>query len=370
MINILEVFGEPIFYGGQESFVMDFLRHMDKTDLHIDLLTPYFCDNHQFMQEVGSWGGKIVTFGLKFSPGQSRFNIVEGLDVYLKTNKYDIVHVHSGSISVLALVAECAKKNNVCKVIVHSHCGIEKKTPKNFLMRQYGNYKMKNNVDIYCACSKVAGKAKFTDAIVKGRLKIVNNGIDLGKYRFNPEIRERIRKALGIGSSTYVIGHAGRFSYQKNHKFLVEIFKTYSEANDNTVLILLGDGELKYDVVKQIEALKLKEKVFMPGNVNNVYEYLQAFDIFLLPSRYEGLPMVGVEAQAAGLPTIVSANVSDELAMIETFKFLPINRGADVWVEQIKKFVGLERRDQSENILTHGYDINATAVKIREMYIQ
>lgn len=369
MKRVLEVFGEPVFYGGQETFVMDFIRHMDRTGLAFDMLTPYFCENEQFRKEFESWGGKIIEFEFDFEPGKSRSNIKQPLNKLLAKNKYDVVHVHSGSISVLAIVAACAKKNKVSKVIVHSHCGVEKKTIKNLIMRCVGHVWMKGHVDQFCACSVVAGEAKFLPHIVKNKMLVMDNGVDLKKYGFNPEVRAAMRAKLNISDDTVVLGHIGRFSYQKNHDLLIDIFQKYLELNSNSILLMLGDGELRKEIQKKLENNSLKDKVIMTGNVDNVNEYLQAFDIFVLPSRYEGLPIVGVEAQAAGLPSIVSTNVSDELKMIESFSYLPTDQGTEIWAKKIDEFSHLVRKDEAENIRKSGYDINITAERIRNMYL-
>lgn len=368
-LRVLEVFGEPIYYGGQETFVMNVLRSMDKTGMSIDLLTPYSSSNEKIEKQIEQWGGKVFALGLDFTPGKSRANIVKPLNDFLRSNRYDVVHVHSGSISVLALAARCAKRNGVKKVLVHSHCGIEKVNIKNFIMRQYGNLIMRGNVDVYCACSKVAGEAKFVKKIVDNRLRIIKNGVDLEKYKYNADVRKAMREKLGLSEDTFVVGHIGRFSYQKNHEFLLSVFKDYVKEDSKAVLLLVGDGDLKGQVAERVKELKLSEKVLMTGNVDNVNDYLQVFDVFLLPSRFEGLPIVGVEAQASGLPVIVSDKVSDELKAVESFAYLPIDQGTGCWIKKINEFKGCLRADTSEMIKKNGYDIRDTAMEIRNLYL-
>lgn len=369
-MKVLEVFGEPIVYGGQESFVIDFLQHMNRNNVEVNILTPYYCKNTVVENKIFLWGGKIIEFGLKFEPGKSRANLVNPLKKYLLSEQYDVVHVHSGSISVLALVAFVSKKCRVRKVIVHSHCAVEHVTLKTHVMKALGYILMKNSVDVYCACSRVAGESKYINKVVNNKLHIINNGVDLEKYKIDEINRMKIRRELKISDSTYVIGHIGRFSYQKNHEFLIDIFKSYHEKNSDSVLILLGDGESKEQIKEKINDLNLDKNVYFMGNVDNVSEFLQAFDVFVLPSRYEGLPIVGVEAQASGLPCIVSNQVSDELKMTDNFSFLPINEGVDIWIDAITKYKNYVKVDCQEKIRNKGYDIKMTANKMRKIYFE
>ena len=199
-MKVLEVFGEPISNGGQESFVINLIDHMDLKGMTVDLLTPYYCDNKYYEDKVEQWGGKIVTFGLEFQPGQSRFNINKHIDNYFKDNPYDVVHIHSGSISVLAIIAYFAKKNGVKKVITHSHCAVENINLKNKILRTIAGIFMKSCVDVYCACSKVAGESKYTPFIVENKMMVLKNGVDLPKFKYNEKIRKEIRnKYLGKG---------------------------------------------------------------------------------------------------------------------------------------------------------------------------
>lgn len=368
--RVLEVFGEPIYYGGQEMFVINFLEHMDKTGLHIDLLTPYQSSNNEIKNKIESWGGKIYELGLEHKPGQSRFDMGKALGAFFKENKYDVVHIHSGSISALAIASYVAKKNGINKVIVHSHsAGMNKDNLKHKLLRAYGYMKMRNAVDVYCACSKVAGEAKFVKSVVNNKLVIINNGVDLNKYSYNPKTRKSIRDELNIDDNTFVLGHVGRFSPPKNHTYLIDIFNDYLKINKNSKLVMIGEGNLLQEAKEHVNKLNIDDKVIFIKNVNNVQDYLQAFDIFVLPSRWEGLPLVGVEAQANGLPILASTNVSKELEITDNVKFLPIDQGTKIWVDEIDKYKNFPRSDTKEIIKSKGYDIYDVSRKIKELYI-
>ena len=221
----------------------------------------------------------------------------------------------------------------------------------------------------YCACSVVAGEWKYPKAIVDHKLKVLKNGVDLEKFAFNEETKCEIRKKLAIPEDAFVLGHVGRFSYQKNHEYLIRIFAEVRKRNEHAVLMLIGDGENKPDVKKQIEELHLTDSVRFCGLVNNVNDYMQAMDVFVLPSRYEGLPIVGVEAQAAGLPVITSVNVSEELEISDLVTFLELKEDVSEWADKILSYEGKAREDASEQIRSHGYDVQFTADEIEKMYL-
>lgn len=368
-VRVLEVFGEPISNGGQESFVINIVQHINHEHLVIDMLTPYYCDNSYYEDIVKSFGGTIYTFGLSFEPGKSRFNINDKIDAFFKEHPYDVVHIHSGSISILCIMAHFAKKNHVKKIIVHSHCAAEHKTLKYRLTRMASYPYIMSAPTDYCACSVVAGEWKYPKAIVDHKLKVLKNGVDLEKFAFNEETKCEIRKKLAIPEDAFVLGHVGRFSYQKNHEYLIRIFAEVRKRNEHAVLMLIGDGENKPDVKKQIEELHLTDSVRFCGLVNNVNDYMQAMDVFVLPSRYEGLPIVGVEAQAAGLPVITSVNVPEELEISDLVTFLELKEDVSEWADKILSYEGKEREDASEQIRSHGYDVQFTADEIEKMYL-
>jgi len=363
-MKILEAFGEPISNGGQESFVMNVVTHMDLSNKTVDLLTPYYCDNEHYRKQIESLGGKVFTFNKQFAPGKSRFNICDELDDFFNENKYDVVHIHSGSISILGIFAHYAKKNGVKKVIVHSHCSIETFTLKNRALRTIFGYWMKDNVDVYCACSNLAAKAKFTDEIAKNKVIILKNGIDLDRFKYNESIRNYIRTDLGIDNSCFVVGHVGRFSYQKNHDFLIDIFFEVQKIIKDSKLLLIGSGELEKEVHKKINDLDIEEKVIFCGNVNDVYNYYQAMDCFVLPSRFEGLPIVGIEAQAAGLPCFFANTISNELDISDLCNYISLNNNPEKWAQKISDNINIERIDMSEKISKAGFDIDECVIKI------
>ena len=368
-LRVLEAFGEPIADGGQEAFVFNTLEKMDRTGMRIDFLTAYGLTSRHYAGMAEQMGGKIYALKLPFAPGKSRNNIAAPFRAFLRTHSYDVVHVHSGSISVLALMSSVAKRAGVKKVIVHSHVAGEKDTLKHRALRFLASIPMRCSVDVYCACSKIAADWKFEPAYAR-KAKIIKNGIDTQRFRFDPEKREEVRKRLGLSEEDFVLGHTGRFCYQKNQAFLAEILGALLSKIPGSVLLLVGDGE-DIDVIRETVRQKgLETKVIMTGSVTNVEDYLQAMDVFVFPSRFEGLGIAALEAQCAGLPVVLSDHVPGEVRVSDNVVFLPLEDGASRWAEAVRSLPGSQRKDQSRAVRDAGFDIRMTASVIRRLYLE
>lgn len=229
-IKILEALGEPIGIGGQESFVFGFLEKMKRDGITIDCLTAYNCYNERYRSMIEDKGGKVFCLNLPFRPGKRRDDIVAPLTSFLKENVYDVIHVHSGSISALAIMAFVAKKSGVKKVIVHSHATGFSNSVKHKVLRFLASLFMSRNVDIYCACSREAAEWKYIKKHADKAL-IIKDGIDEQRFRYDPEKRKEVRRRLGFSENNYVLGHIGRFSREKNHSFLIEVFEALCQKD-------------------------------------------------------------------------------------------------------------------------------------------
>lgn len=193
----------------------------------------------------------------------------------------------------------------------------------------------------------------------------------LDKFRYNSVVRNRIRKDFGL-EGKIVIGHIGRFIALKNQSLLVDILAELKKENDQYCLALLGDGPMMDEIREKARSLGLEKDIVMPGNIGNANEWYQAFDIFMLPSTTEGLPVVGVEAQAADLPCIFSANITKEIGLLSSSKYLSLEEPVSVWAKTVSSLIAShhERVDRSENIRKAGYDIEIEARKLQDMYIE
>ena len=364
-MKILELFGEPISHGGQESFVMNAIESISKKTYMIDLCTPFYCNNEQYKKTIQKRGGKVVTFDLSFSPGNSRIKEVKPLDNFLKKNKYDIIHIHSGSVLFLALAAILSKKNKIKKIIVHSHSSGKKITWKHKLIKLFSYLPLTLCPTDYCACSIEAGKWKFPEYIVKNKLIVINNGISTERFKFDKSTRTRIRKQLGISEDCVLLGHVGRFTSEKNQSFLIQVLSQIPNKC-NMQLLLIGEGPLVKDVMQLAKEKGIYEKIIQIARTDVVYDYMQAMDIFLFPSTYEGLGMVAIEAQASGLPVIASNGVPSMINITKNVVFEELD--AKIWCKKINAFLNFDRVDTSKTIVDAGFDNKTTAEAIKKLY--
>lgn len=365
-MKVLEVVGEPILHGGQEKFIDNLYINIDDPNIVMDVLTPYYVDNQVFCEHVEDKGGTVHSLGYKFEPGKGRGHLKEPIKKYIAKNKYDLVHIHSGSISFLAYAAMAAKSAGVDRIIVHSHATASPSLKHSIVRSVYGRI-VEGNAAIFCACSYDAGKDAFPIASKHNKVIVISNGINLADYTRNKTKRNTIREELHISPNEYVIGHVGRFSLSKNHRFLVDLFSLVLKQIPEARLLLIGDGELRNEIESMSERLGLKKKIIFTGNIDNVADYFQAMDIFLFPSSFEGFGYVALEAQAAGIPCIISDGVPDETMIGENIIKLQLNEPL-IWREKILENKDAEPVDNSRAITEAGYDIESTISKVLEIY--
>ena len=247
---------------------------------------------------------------------------------------------------------------------------MKKKT--NFLSK-IGEYFIKKyeNDYIKIACSKLAGDYMFKNFKNKDYF-IFNNSIDVSKFKFNSKIREEKRKELGIKANSILIGNVGRFVEQKNHKLLIEIFNRLNKEFSNIELILVGDGVLKKEIEDVVKKYNLQTKVKFLGLRNDVNELMQAMDVFMMFSKYEGLPFVIIEAQASGLPCYLSNTISNEVKLLDNTLFFDINNIGNLFnciLTNLKKCKDINRVEQSKIVMKSKYNIEIEIKKIENFYI-
>ena len=372
-IKVLEVV-YSLNAGGIETFIVNLLRNMPKEKICVDLAVIKREGEEQFYdEEIKKLGIKIYSLG-DFSKGKVYKYYTVRRDLYrlYKKNQYDLVHIHSGQVDKLADML-LAKRAKVPSIIVHSHNQGLAASVKFYRMRCmlqsisrfiYSHAK----VHLFSCSEAAAGWAYTKVACVSGRVKIVNNVLDCEKYTFSNEKRERVRKELGLENS-FVLGHIGRFNYQKNHDFLIDVFREIHRKESNAVLLLLGTGELQETVKDKVHTYGLDASVRFVGVTDKVPDYLQAMDVFLFPSRFEGLPVVGIEVQAASLQTIASDRITSEVAISPYFRFLSLDDGAQKWAELALEYKnGYERIDTAEYIKKSGFAMGEIAKDVERCY--
>lgn len=341
-------------YGGVEMVVMNYYRHIDHSKVQFDFFVLEGSEIPQ-REEIEKLGGRIYIV-----PHYKHLIKYEKTLIKLfRQNKYKIVHSHMNTLSVFSLRA--AKKAGVPVRIAHNHStagkGEYKKNIIKYLLRPFAKV---YPTDLF-ACSHLAGDWLYGK---KTKYTVFNNAIELDKFVYNEQIRDKIRKKYHI-EDKYVIGHVGRFCYQKNHDFLIDIFEKVHEREKDSVLLLIGEGELEDEIKAKVHRLGLDECVIFAGTCNNVNEMYQAMDVFVLPSRYEGLPVVGVEAQAAGLPCIFSEEVTKEVRLVDETLFY---KDLDNYVNGVVKDFKKKRNNSEINIRQAGFDIVEETNKLNMFY--
>lgn len=346
---------------GQETFLMNVFRNINRKEFMFNFL----CTNEgkgDYDDEIYALGGKIFTLDAIQKRGKLRnFNYqVKKLAEWFSShrNEFDIVHVHTyHNLDVLKHL-RAAKKANV-KIVIHSHNSSGPHHLMHKLLRPICNrYK-----HAMFACSKLAGEWLYgRRAVRSGKVTVINNGIDVQKFKFDEIVREEYRRKLGLDGFT-VWGHIGRFNYQKNHEFLLSAFYEYKKENHKAKLLIIGQGELEDKIKNQIAELKLENDVSLLGVRDDIERIMNAFDCFVFPSLFEGLGIVLIETQANGLPIVVSKEVPDEVVCNENVVKLPI-RDVMVWKNTILS-VDLKR---TENIRVGDYNIQNTVQQLEKAY--
>jgi len=340
--------------GGVESVVMNYYRHIDKTRVQFD----FIIDEDSTIvphEEIKRLGGRIH----KVPPYQKPVSYHKALVKLFRENNYRIVHSHINTLSIFPLFA--AKRAGVPVRIAHSHSTAGKgETARNVL-----KYTLRPFSRIFpthfCACSEHAGRWLFGNKLYsRGNVTLVKNAIDLSKFMFDSQIREDVKTELSV-KDKLVIGHVGRFMKQKNHSFLIDIFEQVHLRNPDSVLLLVGEGELEQEITEKVKRLGLDNCVKFLGVRNDVHRLLQAMDIFLLPSLYEGLGMVAIEAQAVGLKVVASNMVPKEAKITENFSYISLSQPAEKWSKNILSPASNDRKSGIKQVTDAGFEIGVEA---------
>lgn len=364
-IKVLQVLDKINYNSGVSAVVTNYYFYISHTKVQFDFLL--FEDaEEELRKNLTVQGAGIFVTG---QPSGKNIRVYQNnVDEFFKQHgaEYQVVHVHVPNAAFVVL--KSAKKYGIPVRILHSHNargadGTVKKI-RNFVLNKWGIC----YANRYMACSVAAGEYLFgRKRCAQGQVEILNNAISLDKYRYNKEKRREIRDALGVGEET-LIGHVGRFAEQKNHMGLLDIFLKLCEQGWNGKLVLLGTGELRTAVEKKAEEMNIRSRIIFAGVVSNVNEYMSAMDIFLLPSLYEGLPVVCVEAQAAGLPCVISDRISRETKVSDRVQFLNINE-IEAWCDCIRKIeINENERSYIGQSELDGFDITKQARRLEALY--
>lgn len=364
-IRVLHVCGN-MDIGGAERYVMDIYRNINREKIQFDFLlhTDKACDYNNEINRLGGYVYSVPKVSIR-----TLFAHIKAVKAFFKEHKnYRIVHLHTTNTGFILHII--AKKYGIPIRIAHAHSagfgkGVEGLIKKTFCfpLRFFATHKF--------AISKLAGMSRFgKNDMEKGNVQVIPNGIDTKQFRYDKTIRNDTREKLGLGNS-FVIGHVGAFNYAKNHEYLIDIFNELYKNNTNSILVLIGDGETENLIKQKVEKLGLSDSVKFIGKRTDVHELLQAMDIFVFPSRYEGLPSTVIEAQATGLRCLVSDEISDEIKITDLVEFLSIKKPAKNWADMIIECSkqDYQRTSRDTELYDKGYDAHIQAKRMEDFYL-
>ena len=357
--------------GGIESFIMNVYRNIDRSKIQIDFLLNHNAGKIAFEDEITEMGGRL--YRVMYSERESFFKARSSLKKFFKEHKeFKAVHIHANFPYVFPL--KYARKYGVPIRILHSH-NSNGNTNKNWGIKKIISFvrdiQIKNQINTlptcYFACSDLAADYMFPEK----EYVWVKNGIDLKKYDFNQSVKDEVLLELNIDKEYQVLGFVGRLREQKNPFFIIDIFREYLKLNTKTKLIIVGVGEYEKELKKYSEDLIFNGDVIFLGKRIDTERLYQAMDAFLLPSIYEGLPVVLVEAQTAGLPSFTSDIVTKQVNVTDLIEYYSLKDNANSWAMKIyDKLKSTKRRGRLADIESQGFDIKSVAKEIEEFYLQ
>ena len=362
MIRILHVLG-GLNRGGAESMVMNLYRNVNREEIQFDFIVH--TEAHQdYTDEILAMGGKIYSFprfkGYNIATMKRTWNAF-----FVAHPEYKILHSHVRSYA--SLYIPIAKKHGLT-TIIHSH---STSNGKGFasLVKRVLQSSLKRKADYLFACSEESGRWLYGDkAIHAPNYRMIPNAVDTEKFAFSEATRAEMRQALGVADDTVVYGHVGRLHPAKNHPFLLDTFYKIHQRQENSFLLIVGDGELRAEIEEKISTLGITDSVRMLGSRGDVAQLMQAMDVFLFPSRWEGLPVTVVEAQASGLPCYLSDTITRDVDTSPLVTYLPITSGADIWADTVLGSPN-KRQTVTESIKSCGFDIQESAKNLSDFYL-
>lgn len=357
-MNILIINTVPTERNGITNVIFNLHQAIDDKNVKMDLMTiNHPTDNYKL--SITEKGGEVYVLSRLLS---APIKYLRNLASLIRENKYDLVHVHGNSSTMIldvfgVLLGQCRN------VITHSHSTSSSYIFLHVIFKPLLNVLVSSKI----ACGKEAGKWLYG----KSKFHILRNGINVEKFRFNEYVREKVRKDLDISPDCFLLGHIGEINENKNQSFIIDILSHLS-LSGNYKLVLVGDGPERKSLENKVEIMGLSSRVIFTGGINNPQDYLSAFDLLVMPSKFEGLPLTLVEAQASGLQCVISDTITTEVDLTGTVSFVPLNNGAKHWGDVIRRLESADRMDQAEknirSITEKGYNIVSSAKQLVSIY--
>ena len=369
MKRVLHIlYNNMVKQGGIESFLIEMYRNIDRTKLQFDFLSLESSDTETYEEEIKQLGGEMYVLNI---PRYKIFSVRKGVrDFLIQHPEYDTVQVHVSSLFYVEDLIG-VKKAKVKRRIVHAHNSKQLGSKVLLIFHIINKMRIDKIVTDYFACSNLAAEFMYPPKIVNShKYTVINNGINAQKFRFNDETRKIIRKELKI-ENEFVIGMVGRIAPQKNQVFLIDIFNEVLKINPMSKLVIVGDGPMMNDVIERIKHYNIEKKVILLGMRIDIEKLLCAFDIYVHPALFEGLGITIVEAQASGLPCVVSMDtIPDEAKIISNYRKIGLSETAEVWAKNICSIEkNINRQEYVDMVISAGYDSKDVAIKLQEFYL-
>lgn len=361
MIERVAIIMGKMHSGGKKNLVMEYYRHIDRSKIQFD----FICDrdsNAIPTDEIENLGGRLYII----PPYQNIIANIKAIKKICKENNYKIVHGYNGTMNVFGLYAAWrgGVKIRINESISMAHNSDKKTILKNILKpfsRCFSTH--------YMANGEVCGKWQFGKLYDAGKVAIFKTVINTNENKYKPDLRTQCRKEFGL-ENNIVVGHIGRLTAQKNTLFIIDIFNEIAKIEDKAKLLIIGDGDLREAMLDKIKDYGLEDKVIYLGRREDIKQFYNAMDCFLLPSLYEGLPVVGVEAESCGLPIFFSTEIPEESSPCNDLGvFVGLNQSSKEWAQMIlKKIREIKRIDHSDEVKRAGFDSVTEAGKLLKYY--
>lgn len=350
--------------GGAETMVMNYYRHMDRSRVQFDFLV-HREERGAYEDEIEALGGRIYRMP-PVRPWTAHSYRKAIRHFFAEHPEYRILHAHMSELGLYAF--QVAKQMDIPVRICHAHnCphGIDLKSP----VRWYMKTLMRPYITHHFMCGQESGEWLFGKKYANEFVQM-NNAIDSTAFVYDPARRREVRQALSLPEDVSVVGHVGRFNKQKNHPFLIDVFSAYLDLEPNAVLLLVGNGSGMQTIQRKAEKLGIADKVCFLGSRGDVPDLMQAMDVFVFPSLFEGLGIALVEAEASGLPCVVSNVIPPESYVTDLVFPLKLTDAPMKWAEVIQNKMNRCRADTSQQIAAHGFDIRSEACKLQQFYLE
>lgn len=366
MIRVLHVVATVSINSGIMSFIMNYYRNINTENVQFDFLCWVKSDDI-YIDEIKRLGGNVFYIPKPGLSKEYREKIVEFFEN--QASKYSILHLHEVYLNMF--IPPIARKYGIKHTIAHSHATMFSDKKLNAMRNRLLCLPIKKEVSNYFACSEAAGKLLYGKKYVEqGKVKIINNAIDCEKYQYNENTRIKLRNDMKL-EGKFVIGHVGRFNPQKNHMFLIDIFTEVIKYKPDSVLMLIGTGPLQEQVEEKIKTKGITDKVMLLKHRSDIPDLLQAMDVFVLPSIFEGLGIVLIEAQASGLKCVASDVVPIEARVTDNLSYVSLKSSAAEWAKIIlDSHSNSKRIDEVKKVKEAGFNIKTEAEKLERIYLQ